>query len=115
MALAGAAWSAVSLPPERRGRELCTSGAYYYVRHPLYAACLIGLPPALAFWANERLLLAWIAVLWPLWHLLMRREEALMTAAFPESYPAYAAVTGRFLPRPHSLIKRRRPSRPVGK
>ena len=35
-----AGWSAKSLPPATRGKELVTAGPYKYVRHPVYAAFL---------------------------------------------------------------------------
>ncbi|XBQ17359.1 MAG: isoprenylcysteine carboxylmethyltransferase family protein [Oceanicaulis sp.] len=93
-------WSVLTLRPERRGAELVTDGPFRYVRHPLYAACLAIFGPALVVALAHpayagALVLAHVAA-----HQLIRREERLMTSWFPQSYDAYAAQTGRFLPRP---------------
>ncbi|MEQ8405379.1 MAG: isoprenylcysteine carboxylmethyltransferase family protein [Oceanicaulis sp.] len=92
-------WSVLTLRPERRGAELVKDGPFRYVRHPLYAACLSIFGPALVVALAHpsyagALVLAHVAA-----HRLIRREERLMTSWFPQSYDAYAAQTGRFLPR----------------
>ena len=47
-------WSIKSLPLNTRGKELATSGAYRYVRHPLYAAFLSCLNFGLAILLNNQ-------------------------------------------------------------
>jgi protein-S-isoprenylcysteine O-methyltransferase Ste14 len=106
VALAGAAgaaaviaWSVRALPVGDRGRRLATGGPFAWVRHPLYAAFLSLFNPALAVALDHPAYLVWAAALHPLWHLLIRPEERLLTSLFGAEYLEYAARTGRFLPR----------------
>jgi protein-S-isoprenylcysteine O-methyltransferase Ste14 len=92
-------WSLRSLPPSARGRQLCTQGAFRYVRHPLYAAFLSHFNFALALFLGHPIYLLWAIALHPIWHVLMRSEERLMLRDFGEPYREYAARTGRFIPR----------------
>ncbi len=93
------AWSLRSLPPSARGRALCTHGALRYVRHPLYASFLSFFNFCLALFLGHPVYLLWALALHPLWHGLMRHEEALMACEFGEAYRHYAQRTGRFVPR----------------
>jgi protein-S-isoprenylcysteine O-methyltransferase Ste14 len=93
------AWSVRALPVGARGRELVTTGPFQWVRHPLYAAFLSLFNPALAVALDHPVYLVWALALHPLWHRLIRTEEALMVATFGDDYRRYAARTGRFLPR----------------
>jgi len=95
-----AIWAFTSLPAEKRGRELCTVGAYRWVRHPLYAGFLTIFDFGLAVFLDNWLFVIWALALHPIWHVLMRREERLVAEVFPESYPAYCAITPRFVPNP---------------
>jgi len=92
-------WSVKSLPPADRGRKLSTSGAFRYVRHPLYAAFLSVFNFGLAIWLNSYILIIWAVLLHPLWHYIVRDEEKIMTDLFGEEYQEYQKRTGRFLPR----------------
>ena len=94
-----AAWSFMSLPIASRGVILVTRGPYRYVRHPLYAALLSCFNLGLAVLLNNWIYLLWVAALHGVWHRIIRREEKLMTQAFPEQYPDYCRTTGRFFPR----------------
>lgn len=93
-------WSVRSLPVENRGRSLCTTGAFAWVRHPLYAAFLDFFCPALAIFLDDWIYLLWAAGLHPLWHGVIRGEEKLMEARFGTAWRQYAQRTGRFVPRP---------------
>lgn len=100
LTIAVIAWSLRTLRPARRGTELVIDGPFRYVRHPLYAACLSIFGPGLVFaLAHPAYILALAAA-----HLaanrLIGREERLMARWFAQSYEAYCARTGRFLPRP---------------
>lgn len=97
------AWSLWSLPAADRGNRLCTSGAFRYVRHPLYAAFLSVFNFGLAIWLNSYVYLAWALLLHPVWHLLVRDEEQMMVATFGDAYREYQERTGRFFPR---LVKK---------
>jgi protein-S-isoprenylcysteine O-methyltransferase Ste14 len=97
------AWSLRSLPASDRGNRLVTSGAFRYVRHPLYAAFLSVFNFGLAIWLNSYIYLAWALLLHPVWHFLVRDEERMMIATFGDTYREYQKRTGRFFPR---LIKK---------
>jgi protein-S-isoprenylcysteine O-methyltransferase Ste14 len=87
----------------QEGHELVQVGPYRYIRHPAYTAIITSgvgyavlyLSPLLAV---ITLVLTGIAVY------RARLEEGLLSspAAFGETYTAYMARTGRFLPRIHS-------------
>lgn len=92
-------WSVKSLPPTDRGRTLCTTGAFKYVRHPLYAAFLSVFNFGLAIYLNSYIFVLWAVILHPLWHYLIRFEENLVIELFGATYLEYQKKTGRFLPR----------------
>lgn len=82
----------------REGHTLVTHGVYRLVRHPMYSAFFLwGLAQAL-------LLQNWIAGpagllgFGLLYAFRVGREEAMMRAAFGESYAAYEARTHRIVP-----------------
>jgi protein-S-isoprenylcysteine O-methyltransferase Ste14 len=99
MTLAVIIWSFKSLPTADRGNKLCTSGAFRYVRHPLYAAFLSVFNFGLAIYLNSYIFVFWALLLHPLWHYLIRSEERLLLDLFGETYLEYQKKTGRFLPR----------------
>ncbi len=79
--------------------HVVTHGAYRYVRHPFYAAFLLGLlavavhVPHLATWAVFAYALLVLT-------LTARKEERrLLGSPFGETYRAYWSRTGRFLPK----------------
>jgi protein-S-isoprenylcysteine O-methyltransferase Ste14 len=92
-------WSVRSLPTADRGNKLCTSGAFRYVRHPLYAAFLSVFDFGLAVYLNSYIFILWAVLLHPIWHFLIQNEERLMIDIFGESYLEYQKNTGRFFPR----------------
>ena len=93
------AWSIKTLPPNSRGRELITSGAYEYFRHPLYAAFLSCFNFGLAVFLNNWIYIVWAVMLHGVWHWNVRSEEKLMRAKFSEAYEEYSKRTGRFVPK----------------
>jgi protein-S-isoprenylcysteine O-methyltransferase Ste14 len=82
-----------------RHDKLCTAGPYRFVRHPIYAGMLwFGfLGVSLIF--NSWIMLLHPMIAFPVFSLLVRREERMMTAVFGEEYQRYAAHTGRLFPR----------------
>ncbi len=92
-------WSVKSLHPTDRGKKLCTTGAFRYVRHPLYAAFLSVFNFGLAVYLNSYIFVFWAVLVHPIWHYLIRYEERLMIDTFGETYKEYQKKTGRFLPR----------------
>ena len=97
-------WSFKSLPASDRGNKLCTSGAFKYFRHPLYAAFLSSFNFGLAIYLNSYVYVLWAALLHPVWHFIIRREEKMMVDIFPGEYVEYQKKTGRFFPRWSSLL-----------
>ena len=81
---------------------LCTTGPYRFVRHPIYAGgiFLAGVGAALMF--NSWVLLSVPLLSYPIWSLLVRKEEQMMATVFGENYKRYADHTGRLFPK---LIK----------
>ncbi len=55
--------------------------------------------PGIALMFNSWIILLWPVLLYPIWSLLVRKEEMMMTEVFGEEYTRYAARTGRFFPR----------------
>ena len=98
-AAALATWCVHALPIRQRGRGLCQTGPYHFVRHPFYAAFLSIFDFGLALFLNHAVFLLWAVLLHPLWHWLIRYEEGLLRREFGDAYRDYAARTGRFLPR----------------
>jgi protein-S-isoprenylcysteine O-methyltransferase Ste14 len=88
-------WSLISLPATDRGNKLCTTGAFKYVRHPLYAAFLSIFNFGLAIRLNSCIFILYAALLHPLWHFVVMYEERLMIDIFGEEYVEYQKRTGR--------------------
>ena len=82
----------------RDNATLVTTGPYRFVRHPFYVNV------ALAFGALSLVTRSWWFVAWIVPALILlavrtRREEANLEARFGDAWRAYAARTGRFIPR----------------
>ncbi len=100
-----AAWGLVSIgrdmasaPEVRADTSLVTSGAFAYVRHPLYLSILL-------LWAGGALaLVSWVLALGfvalvPMFVARCRLEERLLVAHFGAAYVAYAARVPMLVPR----------------
>ena len=83
-------------PAPTEGAVLRTTGAYRYVRHPIYSGVLL-LAAAIAATAGTVVHLVLWAALAGVLTTKARFEERLLAEAFPD-YPAYARRTGRFIP-----------------
>ena len=92
-------WSIVSLNPKLRGKNLITTGALKYFRHPLYAAFLTFFNFGLAFLFNNWIFIIWAFLLHPIWHYLVIKEETDLKNIFPNRYEEYCKKTGRFFPK----------------
>jgi protein-S-isoprenylcysteine O-methyltransferase Ste14 len=79
--------------------ELCTIGPFKWFRHPMYAAWITLILPAVALYLNSWIFLFFVVLTHPIWHQLVIREEKMMFEKFQNEYRAYAARTGRFFPR----------------
>ncbi|TDJ04229.1 MAG: isoprenylcysteine carboxylmethyltransferase family protein [Deltaproteobacteria bacterium] len=91
-------WSLKSLPPKFRGEYLVTTGAYAYIRHPLYGAFLSFFNFGLAIYLNNYIFIIWAVLLFPVWHLNIRYEENLVVAKFGDEYVNYSKRVSRFFP-----------------
>jgi protein-S-isoprenylcysteine O-methyltransferase Ste14 len=81
-------------PPD----SLVMTGAFRYVRHPLYLGCLLtyfGLALATASLFS----LALLGVIIPFYNFLATYEEKLLETLFGESYRTYQHKTGKWLPK----------------
>jgi|WetSurMetagenome_2_1015567.scaffolds.fasta_scaffold430889_2 protein-S-isoprenylcysteine O-methyltransferase Ste14 len=79
--------------------RLCTSGPFRFVRHPMYAGGIFFADVGLVLILNSWILLFWPIFIYPIWSILVRKEEKLMESVFGEAYRTYASHTGRFIPR----------------
>lgn len=84
-------------PEPRDGDRLRTEGPYRYVRHPIYSGVLI-IVVGLVVRSGSAGSLVVGAVTVAFFHAKARWEERRLSARYPE-YQAYAAATGRFVPR----------------
>jgi protein-S-isoprenylcysteine O-methyltransferase Ste14 len=85
-----------------RRRGAVTGGVYRYIRHPQYVGlAMMGFGTVL-IWPRFLVLVCYITMLF-LYGVLARWEEAQCLARYGESYRAYQARTGMFLPRPLAL------------
>jgi len=83
---------------KERPTHLVTTGAFRYVRHPLYLGCLLfyfGLAVATASLVSLALLVG----IFLFYNFIAGYEEKLLEAKFGESYTAYQRQTGKWLPK----------------
>lgn len=83
----------------RAEHSLVTTGIYRQIRHPMYTALFmlnLGTPLLIRNWIAGFTGLASFTLLYVV---RVSREEAMMQTAFGSAYDAYAARTGRILPR----------------
>jgi protein-S-isoprenylcysteine O-methyltransferase Ste14 len=76
--------------------ELVTSGPYAYIRHPIYSGMILGMLGSaiglITIWAVPLVIYGGYFIY------SARREERLMTMAFPETYPEYMKRTWMLVP-----------------
>lgn len=82
----------------RRVHTLVTGGPYRWIRHPLYTSTAF-LVLGNALTAANWFLLAAGSLVFTMMVVRTKREEGFLIARFGDSYRAYMARTGRFLPR----------------
>ncbi|WP_176085249.1 protein-S-isoprenylcysteine O-methyltransferase [Martelella sp. HB161492] len=82
----------------REEHRLITRGVYAHIRHPMYASFMLwGISQALLV-SNWIFGFAGLIAVILLYAIRLRREEAMMTAAFGTQYADYAARTKRLIP-----------------
>jgi protein-S-isoprenylcysteine O-methyltransferase Ste14 len=75
-----------------------TTGLYRYIRHPIYAfSILLMVATAIVLPTVPMIVVAVVHV--TLMNLKARNEERHLLATLGDTYAAYLATTGRFLPR----------------
>jgi protein-S-isoprenylcysteine O-methyltransferase Ste14 len=81
-----------------RPRGLVSSGAFKYVRHPLYLGCILFYLGLALATASLFSLVLWVAICL-FYNYLASYEEKLLEAELGESYKIYQEQTGKWLPR----------------
>ncbi|MDO5733080.1 MAG: isoprenylcysteine carboxylmethyltransferase family protein [Eubacteriales bacterium] len=80
--------------------ELVTTGAYAWVRHPIYSAFFL-VSAAVLIWPLNLYLLLLILFNWAFMSLILKfTEESTLRRLFPETYPDYCKRTNRLLAMP---------------
>jgi protein-S-isoprenylcysteine O-methyltransferase Ste14 len=82
----------------RRQDRIFESGAFHYVRHPLYLGVLL-VYLGMAIVTASLFSLAVLAGIFLFYNYIAGYEEKLMEGWFGEAYKTYKARTGRWLPR----------------
>jgi protein-S-isoprenylcysteine O-methyltransferase Ste14 len=78
--------------------ELITHGPFNYVRHPLYSALVIGIPPLMIIWYSDLLFfIPWVLILL-FSHYVVSLEERGLIETFGEDYEKYRKYVPSLLP-----------------
>ncbi len=80
----------------KEDHKLVTSGAYAYVRHPIYAGAMLALFGSALTGSMVAVAMFIISIIFCLRR--VGKEERAMLNLFPEQYPAYQARTKRLIP-----------------
>ena len=92
-------WSFRTLKSWWSHDQLCTRGPFQHFKHPMYASWISFACPGIALFFNSWVFIAWVVLLHPVWHWLIKKEEAVMQEVFGDAYEGYSKRTGRFLPK----------------
>ena len=79
--------------------QLCTTGPYRLVRHPMYTGVILLGSLGVCLLFNSWIILLLPVIMYAIFFFMVRKEEAMMKAVFGEKYQSYAAHTGRLCPR----------------
>jgi protein-S-isoprenylcysteine O-methyltransferase Ste14 len=82
---------------ERRPSGLITTGAFKYVRHPLYLSCLLVYLGLVLSTASLVSLVLWV-IICIFYNYLAGYEEKLLESKYGEDYRIYREKTGKWLP-----------------
>ncbi len=78
--------------------ELVTWGPFAYVRHPLYAAIILTVPPLFVIWFSDLLfLLPWVLIVVAA-HYVVSFEERKLVQEFGQAYESYRGFVPALLP-----------------
>jgi protein-S-isoprenylcysteine O-methyltransferase Ste14 len=92
-------WCLKTIKKWWRGNQLCTTGPYRFVRHPIYAGAVLVGSLGICLLFNSWIMLFLPLFLYTINYFLVRSEEKMMLSVFGEEYRRYAANTGRLFPR----------------
>ena len=81
----------------KKGHRVIKTGAYRYLRHPLYAALIFWCAGSLLFFKSFLFLI--LIALVPAIYFEAKAEEKSLIEAFGEEYENYRSTTGMFFPR----------------
>ena len=99
LAAAGSAFRTWAAGHIRKREALAVAGPYARTRNPLYFGSFLMACGALVMAWNPWLAAAFLAFALPVYHLVIRREEAFLAEAFGERYADYRRAVPRFFPR----------------
>jgi protein-S-isoprenylcysteine O-methyltransferase Ste14 len=88
----------VVISGKERPNQVVDTGAFRYVRHPLYLAALLGYVGATVSSLSLFSVVLWIPI-FVFYNYLTSYEEKLLEARFGEAYQEYERRTGKWLPR----------------
>lgn len=88
---------------EQRGTKVVSSGAFRYMRHPLYSACLL-FYLGLAVSTASIFSLAFFVVIFVFYNYIASYEERLLGEKFGEEYGNYRKRTGKWIPKIHKGV-----------
>ena len=97
--IAGLALRTWALGHLRRNTELCTSGPYAYVRHPLYLGSFVILMGYFIMTNNLCLVAAAAIVTAGIYGIAIKMEEESLAVVFPEQYETYRQAVPLLMPR----------------
>ncbi len=87
----------------KKRHKVIKTGAYRWVRHPLYASLIFWCAGSLLFFKSYLFLILFALV--PAIYLEAKSEEKALISAFSEEYEGYRATAGMFF---HEIFKRRK-------
>jgi len=91
-------WSIFSLVKQKMTTSLVISGPYRFVRHPIYAAIIFLLNPALAILLRSWLLVLAILPIYLVWRKYVKDEDQILIKKFGPAYWEYKNSTWCFFP-----------------
>lgn len=83
----------------RKREALAVSGPYAHTRNPLYFGSFLMACGALVMGRNGWLAAAFLLIAVPVYHVVIRKEETLLSGIFGDSFAAYRRDVPRFFPR----------------
>jgi protein-S-isoprenylcysteine O-methyltransferase Ste14 len=85
-----------AVPHPKDDAELVVSGAYQFVRHPIYSGIILA-ATSYAFVVNGTLTFLYVLILFLFFDIKSRREEKWLAHKFP-AYPAYQQRVRKLIP-----------------